>query len=282
MPLPTPSSPSSPSRWAGAAVRPVARPLRQAPAAPAANDAGAGCARGVLLTWPAPTEERGGVGNTASKAGSARLAAVPAVARPATSRDDRSSDGAREAGRVERDARLATLLAQAAAGQAAAFEAFYESTFGYAQALARRMLRDADLEDVLSEAYLQAWREVARFDAARGSAVTWLLTLVRSRALDALERARRHPSVADDEPHDDTPSDAPAPPDVAAGVEAGCALQRALLALSRDERWVLSLAYYRELPHSRIAEETGFPLGTVKSLILRAQHKLRAQLGAHA
>jgi len=280
MPLPTPSPLPRP---AGTAVQAVARALRRAPTTRAANDAGTGCTRGVLLTWSAPTEEHGGVGNTVSKAGRARLAAVPAARRPPPGRGEASPAAACAAGRIdrsERDGRLAVLLAQAAAGHASAFEAFYEATFGYAQALARRMLRDTELEDVLSEAYLQAWREVTRFDPTRGSAVTWLLTLVRSRALDALERARRHPSVADDETRDDAPSDAPAPPDLAAGVEAGCALQRALLALSRDERWVLALAYYRDLPHSRIAEETGFPLGTVKSLILRAQQKLRARLAA--
>jgi RNA polymerase sigma-70 factor (ECF subfamily) len=183
--------------------------------------------------------------------------------------------------RATRDRRLATLLAEAAAGHAAAFEAFYEATFGYAQALARRMLRDADLEDVLSECFLQAWRDVATFDERRGSPVTWLLTIVRSRALDALDRARRDKVVADDE-LPDAASDAPSGPDLLASLEAGCALREAVASLSSDERWVLGLAYYREMSHARIAEATGWPLGTVKSLILRAQHKLRERLAAHS
>ncbi len=52
------------------------------------------------------------------------------------------------------------------------------------------MLRgSADLEDVLASAYFQVWRELQRFDAQRGSAVTWLLTIVRSRALDTLRES---------------------------------------------------------------------------------------------
>ena len=43
-------------------------------------------------------------------------------------------------------------------------------------------------------------------------------------------------------------------------------------------RWVLGLAYFRELTHSEIAHCTGLPLGTVKSHLLRAQTKLRAAL----
>jgi RNA polymerase sigma-70 factor, ECF subfamily len=183
------------------------------------------------------------------------------------------------AGRAERDAMLAGLLAEAAAGKTTAFEAFYDATVGYARALARRMVKATDLDDLLADAYFQAWREAARFDAERGSAVTWLLTLVRSRALDLLRRQRAsHEVEADTESMPEAASEAPGPDELLGGTQAGTRLHAALARLSANERWVLGLAYYADLSHREIGDRTGLPLGTVKSLILRAQVKLRDQL----
>jgi RNA polymerase sigma-70 factor (ECF subfamily) len=181
--------------------------------------------------------------------------------------------------RDARDAGLAELLRSAGRGNAGAFEAFYDRTVGYASAFARRMVRPDDLDDVLSDAFFQAWREAARFDAARGSAVTWLLTLVRSRALDLLRQRRQAACEAPDAELAGRASDLPGPDDVLALARDGSRLHAALAALSTNERWVLGLAYFRELTHQQIADCTGLPLGSVKSLILRGQTRLRGQLG---
>jgi RNA polymerase sigma-70 factor (ECF subfamily) len=182
--------------------------------------------------------------------------------------------------RVQRDAALAELLRAVAAGDARAFEAFYDATIGYARALARRMVRPADLDDLLADAFFQAWREAVRFDPARGSAVTWLLLLVRSRALDLLRHQHAAPDVQDTpDPAAEHVVDArPGPDELLVASQAGSLLHHALGRLSPHERWVLGLAYYREMSHRQISETTGLPLGTVKSLILRAQTRLREQL----
>jgi RNA polymerase sigma-70 factor, ECF subfamily len=201
-----------------------------------------------------------------------------------TSADVRAADSPaiaypERAERAERDAMLAGLLASAAAGKTTAFESFYDATVGYARALARRMVKASDLDDLLADAFFQAWREAARFDPERGSAVTWLLTLVRSRALDLLRRQRAtHEVEADTDSQPETASDLPGPDELLGGTQAGTRLHAALALLSSNERWVLGLAYYSDLSHREICEQTGLPLGTVKSLILRAQNKLRAQL----
>lgn len=179
--------------------------------------------------------------------------------------------------RADRDAELAELLHAAAAGDTGAFEAFYNRTVGFAHSLARRMVRPADLDDVLADAFFQAWREAARFDAQRGSAVTWLLTLVRSRALDRL-RQQRSAAAEDIEAVAERPSDLPGPDELLAMARAGSQLHAALASLSTNQRWVLGLAYFRELSHQQIADCTGLPLGSVKSLIQRSQIKLRGQL----
>jgi RNA polymerase sigma-70 factor (ECF subfamily) len=181
--------------------------------------------------------------------------------------------------RAARDRELADWLRAAAAGDHTAFERFYDATLGYAHAVARRMLRPADLEDLLADAYFQAWREAPRFDAGRGSPVTWLLTLVRSRCLDLLRHQRASPEVENEhDTHDERPSHEPGPDQLLEAIESGTRLHAALAALSAHERWVLGLAYWREMTHREICEVTALPLGTVKSLILRAQAKLREQL----
>lgn len=185
-----------------------------------------------------------------------------------------------DSARAARDRHLADCLSRVARGDAAAFEAYYDATFGYAELVARRYLRGDDCDDLLADVYFEVWRTAPRFDPARGSPVTWLLLLVKSRALDALRQKTTHPSVQEDEDGDD---------EIAA--EASCdpaellwrrqcdsRLHDALAGLSAAERWVLGLAYFRELSHSQIAAATAMPLGTVKSLIHRAQLRLRQTL----
>lgn len=193
-------------------------------------------------------------------------------------------------GRARRDQQLATWLQCAAEGDAAAFEQFYDASVSAAQCLAHRLLRGADVDDLLAECYFQAWREAGRFDASRGSAITWLLNRVRSRAIDLLRAQRRAPACglgSSAGSADDTldavalqPASEPGPDELLAQAEAGSQLHAALAQLAPSERWVLGLAYFRDCSHGDIATATGLPLGTVKSLLLRAQAKLRTRLAA--
>jgi RNA polymerase sigma-70 factor (ECF subfamily) len=183
--------------------------------------------------------------------------------------------------RAQRDAHLAALLHATAAGDCGAFEAFYDATFSYARTLAHRVLRGAEAEDLLADAYFECWRNAARFDAARGSAVTWLLTVVHSRALDLLRRQATHPHAeADDVAPEIADTAAVDPADALWQVQASSRLHDALAKLGANERWVLGLAYFREMSHSEIASATGMPLGSVKSLINRSQARLRAALAS--
>jgi RNA polymerase sigma-70 factor (ECF subfamily) len=183
-----------------------------------------------------------------------------------------------------RDEQLATLLKAAAGGDARAFEAFYNGTARYAMAVVRRIAGEAHAEDVLSDCYFQAWRNAARFDAGRGSALTWLLTMARSRALDRMrQETLRHGGLAgapafDADARAAEPGDEPGPDQLLESVQSCTRLHAALAKLSANERLALGLAYFRDHTQSEIATLTGLPLGTVKSLINRAQHKLREAL----
>jgi RNA polymerase sigma-70 factor, ECF subfamily len=186
-----------------------------------------------------------------------------------------------------RNRELAALIASAAAGDARAFEVFYERTVHFVNSIARRIVGSNYLEDVLADAYFQAWRDASRFDASRGNAMSWIITITRSRALDRLRQENvRHAGMSgapDADAHSTEDETSPGPDTLLEQLQSTSALHRAMATLSVNERWCLALAYYREHSHSEIAAFTGLPLGTVKSLINRSQQKLRELLSdAHA
>lgn len=171
------------------------------------------------------------------------------------------------------------LLVRMAVGDQAALSAFYDLTLGKVYGLALRITGQPDAaEDVAAEVYFQVWRQSAAYDPERGAVLAWLLTICRTRALDA--RRRRDPA----EPHPDPdvlraePPSQPGPPDILETLDANRSLHAALLRLSREQRQIIALAYFRDLSHQEIAACLRLPLGTVKSHIRRAQLALRAAL----
>jgi RNA polymerase sigma-70 factor (ECF subfamily) len=79
----------------------------------------------------------------------------------------------------------ASLLAQVARGDHAAFEAVYDQFAGPVYGLVRKILRDpAQSEEVAQEVLLEVWRAASRFDPARGSATAWVMTIAHRRAVD--------------------------------------------------------------------------------------------------
>jgi RNA polymerase sigma-70 factor (ECF subfamily) len=141
-------------------------------------------------------------------------------------------------------------------------------------------VRDAGLaEEVTDDTLFQAWREANRFDATRGKVITWLLTICRSRALDALRRADVAECVEDpDEFRSQEASLMAEPEQLIAQFETNSAVQAALMRLPPKERQAVSLAFFRGLTHQEIAEHWQMPLGSVKTLLHRAFGELRTAL----
>lgn len=177
-------------------------------------------------------------------------------------------------------ARLDALLGRIARRDEIALADFYDVTVGYAYALARRITRDADAaEDVVSEVYLQAWRQAARYDPHRGGVLAWLLAICRSRALDYLRR--RDPAEIHPAPHNLQARNvwlADGPDDFFAVFERDSRVHAALARLDEKARRLVELAYFRGLTHQEIAARAAIPLGSVKTTLRRAVVTLRERL----
>jgi RNA polymerase sigma-70 factor, ECF subfamily len=176
---------------------------------------------------------------------------------------------------------MAALVERARAGEVDAFSQLYTCTSRWLLARIRRLVGSSLAEDVLAEVYIQAWDELERFDAQRGAVGTWLAVIARSRALDCLRREKRlaithRDSVRLDLAFEDTQG---SPEEIVSSLEYSRLLRIHMArSLSSQERLVLCMAYFRDNSHREIAELTGMPLRTVKSLIEGAQEKLRGHV----
>jgi RNA polymerase sigma-70 factor (ECF subfamily) len=174
------------------------------------------------------------------------------------------------------------LVARAAAQDADALSALYDRHRATLFSMALRILRDrAEAEEVLGDVFLQAWRQSASYEPARGSVAGWLVNLCRSRAIDRVRargrRAAGEESLAREE---EARAGAPdGPLESAVGEQRRRRVLEALSALGPEQRRALEMAYYGGLSHSEIAAELGQPLGTVKTRIRQAILVLRDRLG---
>lgn len=147
--------------------------------------------------------------------------------------------------------------------------------------LAMRVTSDAALaQDVVQDAFVSIWRNASRFDPARGSARTWIMSITHHRAIDLLRR--RRPAQGLPDPELPPPASLVTPDiwdDVAARVDAG-RVRWAMSTLSGVQREAIEMAYFGGLTQQEIALRTNAPLGTVKSRIRLGLLAMRAALDA--
>ncbi len=144
-----------------------------------------------------------------------------------------------------------------------------------------RIVRRAETaEDLAQEAFLKAYRALARFDPERKFS-SWLFKIAHNTALDALRRGGSEPlsldaPIGDQEEAPDPPADPSAenPFERAAGRDLGRALEAAIREIRPEYREILLLRFVEELSYEEIAEVLGIPLGTVKIHIYRARRDL--------
>jgi len=179
---------------------------------------------------------------------------------------------------------LPQLLSRVALRDRAAFERLYRATCAHLLGVAFRILSNRDrAEEVLQEAFMNVWHSASGYNAAVATPMTWLINIVRNKAIDALRsgKTERASTVALDDDAMDVAADAALEPqrlldDSLTKVKIdGCMGQ-----LSPVQRQALALAYYRGMVHTDIAQALGAPLGTAKAWVRRGLDKLKACLEA--
>lgn len=173
----------------------------------------------------------------------------------------------------DEEARLATALG---AGDPAALRELYERlgrvTFGF---LVRTLGDRSAAEDVQQQVFLEVWRRAESFDQERGSLLTWVMTITRSRAIDHLRR--QVPEPIDPETAATAADSAGAAEEIDALAEQW-RLRGLLDRLPAGESELLRLRFYGELTQSEIAARENIPLGTVKTRMFNGLRRLREMI----
>ena len=177
-------------------------------------------------------------------------------------------------------AHLAELLQRASRGDETAFAEWYDATSARAFGLAVRVLRDrAQAEEVTQESYLDCWKHSARFDSDKGSAISWLLTIVHRKSVDRVRSAeassRRDEAYSHREQTVDHDSTAEA---ATASLEA-TRVRTALADLTIKQRQAVELAFLGGYTHTEVAAMLDLPVGTAKTRIRDGLIRMRDALG---
>ena len=177
----------------------------------------------------------------------------------------------------------AALIERIASGDACAFDELYDRMQRRVLGLAFRVLRDpAQAEEIAQEVFLEVWQLAARFEAAKGTGVAWVLSKAHCKAVDRVRSASAR-----------TVRDRDAGLRDLAGAEDGIAdivelrieserVGRALKALPDTQREVIALAHLAGYTHTEVSEILNIPIGTVKTRIRSGISRLREELAAAA
>ena len=170
------------------------------------------------------------------------------------------------------------LIARIAQGDKAAMRVLYGRHHVRVFRFGLRLVRNEQLaEDLISEVFLDVWRQAGRFEG-RSAVSTWLLGIMRFKALSALRR--RTDAELDDETAGSIADTADDPEVTVQKKDTGDALRACLTSLSPEHREIIDLVYYHEKSVEEVAEIVGIPENTVKTRLFYARKKLAVLLQA--
>jgi RNA polymerase sigma-70 factor, ECF subfamily len=175
----------------------------------------------------------------------------------------------------------ATLVQSIAAGDQRALHALYDRAHRIVFTLIMRITANRETaEELTIDVFHDIWRSASRYDAANSSVLGWIMIQARSRAIDRLRfDSRKKRSHSGDVPPEAEIAD---PRDRLELREQGEALRAALTALTADERQAIEMTFFGGLTYAEAAARLDQPLGTIKTRIRSALHKLRHRLAAEA
>ncbi|KRT56536.1 sigma-70 family RNA polymerase sigma factor [endosymbiont of Ridgeia piscesae] len=176
----------------------------------------------------------------------------------------------------KRNETLARLLAATSLKDRRAFAELYQLSSAKLYGVVLRILvRDEWAEDCLHEAYMKIWNAAGTYRPDRAAPMTWMSTIVRNQALDLLRRRRREVRRAEPENRNEEVDPGLLPQERLQQSEEGRRLNDCLEQLKANQRQVIVLAYFKGLTHEELSQQTGTPLGTVKTWIRRGLDQLK-------
>lgn len=169
-------------------------------------------------------------------------------------------------------------------GEVDALAVLYNRYARVVYSFAVRIVGDgAVAEEVLQEAFTRSWQQAGRFELAKGSYASWLLSITHNLAIDEVRKRQRRPQRADLVDIDDVlRGEIDTTADVEEAVEASELrerVQRAMDGLPLPQRRVIELAYFGGLTQREIAALLNEPLGTIKTRMRLGMQKLKELLG---
>jgi len=167
-----------------------------------------------------------------------------------------------------------------AAGDRTALSALYDRYSPIILAVCRRILRDAtEAEDVLTDIFFEVWTKSDRFDRTRGTPVTYLMTLARSRSIDRKRQRTSRAAYTSESLENSAVESESASPLVQSDLdEQRQIIRQAMNCLDAAQRQAVECAFFDDLSHSEIAEKLKKPLGTIKTNIRQGLIRLREAL----
>jgi RNA polymerase sigma-70 factor (ECF subfamily) len=172
------------------------------------------------------------------------------------------------------------LLAQRIrSGDREALGEVYDRHASAAMAVALRIVADREgAEDLVHDTFVAVWQKIERFDPARGSLRSWIVTIVRNRAIDRLRGNRPSIEIGEADERSMLRSGPNPTWDGAVGRLGAAQLRAALAELPDEQREAIELAYFGGRTYREIATLTGVPLGTANGRLRLALAKLRELL----
>jgi RNA polymerase sigma-70 factor (ECF subfamily) len=165
-----------------------------------------------------------------------------------------------------------TLIARIADGDRLAMQVLFARHHVRVYRFILRLVHNqATAEDLISEVFLDIWRQAGKFEG-RSAVTTWMLGIARFKALSALRR--RQEDELDEEMAERIEDQADDPETALAKKDKGAVLRQCLTALSAEHREVIDLVYYHEKSVEEVAEVVGIPAATVKTRMFYARKKL--------
>ena len=174
------------------------------------------------------------------------------------------------------------MLRRTGAGDSAAFRELHRACATRLFSFAWRIVKSRDAaEDVLQESFIAIWRDAARFDGARAAPMTWMMAIVRNKAIDFL-RANMLRERLTDPAQDELPGrctdPAAGPCELVEAEQRRGQIKIGLTTLGSLPRQAIELAFYHDMTHGEVALQMSIPLGTVKTWIRRGCLQIRTQM----